>query len=44
MTPAFGDGSWTFTMGPTTAPAYAGLYALSEGFNEATMTPPIRAA
>src|SRR6185295_18596265 len=30
-TPAFGTGSWIFTMGPTAAPAYAGLYALSEG-------------
>jgi hypothetical protein len=39
-TPAYGTGSWTFTMGPTTAPAYAGLYALSEGFNETTMMPP----
>jgi hypothetical protein len=40
MMPAYGTGSWTFTMGPTTAPAYAGLYALSEGFNETTMMPP----
>ena len=29
-TPAYGTGSWIFTMGPTTTPAYAGLYALSE--------------
>ena len=29
--PAHGTGSWIFTMGPTTAPSYAGLYALSEG-------------
>jgi hypothetical protein len=28
--PAYGTDSWTFAMGPTTAPAYAGLYALSE--------------
>jgi hypothetical protein len=34
--PAYGTGSWIFTMGPTTAPAYAGLYALSEGTTGST--------
>jgi hypothetical protein len=29
--PAHGTGSWIFTMGPATAPSYAGLYPLSEG-------------
>ncbi|HEX6272743.1 MAG TPA: hypothetical protein VFZ53_06885, partial [Polyangiaceae bacterium] len=37
--PAFGTGSWTFTIGPTAAPAYAGLYALSE--NTTGETPPM---
>jgi hypothetical protein len=40
MMPAYGTGSWVFTIGPTATPAYAGLYALSEGFNETTMMPP----
>lgn len=29
--PAYGTGSWTFSIGPTATPAYGGLYALSEG-------------
>jgi hypothetical protein len=28
--PAYGKDAWIFTIGPTSAPAYAGLYALSE--------------
>jgi hypothetical protein len=36
--PAYGSGSWTFTIGPTATPAYAGLYALSE--RTAGETPP----
>jgi hypothetical protein len=40
MKPAYGTGSWTFTIGPAATPAYAGLYGLSEMWNDATMMGP----